>query len=149
MTQALHIFKKDLRHLRIDIAVVLALIALFAYADSHASPVWNDRNRAINATAQMLSILLPVSWLYLIARLVHAEPLVGDRQFWLTRPYQWPSLLAAKALFIISVISVPKAITDAIIISARGLALSHYLPGFALRELLVAIVMLLPFAALA
>ncbi len=144
----MHFFQKDVRYLRLDIAVILALMALFAYADSHASPVWNDRNRAINVTAQMLSILLPISWLYLVARLVHAEPLVGDRQFWLTRPYRWPSLLAAKGLFIITLISVPKAITDAIIVSARGLPLSHYLAGFALRELLVGIVMLLPFAAL-
>jgi len=29
---------------------------------------------------------------------VHAESLVGDRQFWITRPYEWKKLLTAKAL---------------------------------------------------
>ncbi len=149
MTQTLHIFKKDVRYLRVDIAVILALMVLFAYTDSHSSPIFDQRHRVLNQTSELLSLLLPISWLYLVARLVHAEPLVGDRQFWLTRPYQWSSLLAAKTLFIISVISLPKAITDAIIVTARDLPLSHYLPGFACRELLIALAILLPFAALA
>jgi hypothetical protein len=32
---------------------------------------------------------------------IHAEALVGDRRFWLTRPYEWKKLLGAKALFLL------------------------------------------------
>ncbi|MGC4054724.1 MAG: hypothetical protein QM757_38245 [Paludibaculum sp.] len=34
-----------------------------------------------------------------MVRLVQGEALVGDRQFWVTRPYIWYKLLAAKGLF--------------------------------------------------
>src|SRR5260370_33162319 len=46
-------------------------------------------------------------WAFLIIRAVQGESLVGDRQWWVTKPYDWWNLLAAKLLFILIFISVP------------------------------------------
>ena len=52
----------------------------------------------------MLKFLVPQMWLVLISRVVHDEGLVGDRQFWITRPYPWQILLTAKLAFIFAFI---------------------------------------------
>jgi hypothetical protein len=46
-----------------------------------------------------LSVLLAISWVMLVMRAVHAEGLVGDRQFWLTRPYEWKSVKGGVKLY--------------------------------------------------
>ena len=48
-----------------------------------------------------LNLLLPLVWACVAALAVQEEPLVGDRNFWTTRPYRWPSLLGAKLMFVI------------------------------------------------
>jgi hypothetical protein len=144
MRQALHIFRKDLRNLRWDVAIIVALMALFAYIDSGWIPV--SINPVHTQLDFLLRLLLPVSWFYLIARVIHAESLVGDRQFWLTRPYSRTSLLLAKMLFVFAVIVIPKTIVDAIIVHARGLALP--LSGWFGFEILLVVTLLLPIAML-
>jgi hypothetical protein len=51
---------------------------------------------------------------------IHQEPLIGDRQFWVTRPYPRSSLVMAKALFVTAFILVPKLIADAAILAFSG-----------------------------
>lgn len=104
MQQALHIFKKDVRYLSGEILLVIALAGVFAW----------------KLAAQWAEILLPIAAVYLIARLIHAEAIPGERQFWTTRPYRWQSLLAAKILFILAFVSGPTLV--AICHPCRGLA---------------------------
>ena len=97
MRQALHIFRKDVRYLWIEIAAVLLATALFMFTDARSA--WNWRSPLPRTVAAFLvNFLLPFAWWTVIVRAVHAETLTGDRQFWPTRPYSWRSLLAAKAL---------------------------------------------------
>jgi hypothetical protein len=86
MRQALHIFKKDVRYLWYEIAITLALVVMFV-------------------GFRWIEFILPIAWCYLAARVIYAEPLPGDRVFWITRPYAWKSLLAAKALFILTFVN--------------------------------------------
>ncbi len=51
--------------------------------------------------------LLPMAWWFLVSLAVYGEPLPGNRQFWITRPYRWTSLLGAKLLFIVAFVSFP------------------------------------------
>src|SRR5580704_13329656 len=93
--QALHIFRKDVRYLRREISLVLCLVAVFVWTETHSpDPSW-------------VEMLLPVAFGYLIARLIHAEALPGDRQFWITRPYGWKNLLGAKLLFMFVFVNLP------------------------------------------
>ncbi len=144
MRQSLHIFKKDARHLWFEVAVVLIAVAAFAFVGAGRAHGANDY-----AAWTLVTILLPLAWWTLIARAIHAEALPGDRQFWITRPYAWKSLLLAKALFIIAFINVPMLLADAIIVHAYGLhPLSTQLPGLLWTQVLLTVVFLLPIAGL-
>src|SRR5687768_13366660 len=104
MRLAWHIFIKDVRRLWWVIRL-----------RSRCSPPWPRRRAALRAfdprafphaleSLRMLLLgnLLPLAWCHLVMLMVHQEPLVGDRQFWVTRPYSWRSLIAAKAMFAVA-----------------------------------------------
>jgi hypothetical protein len=85
-----------------------------------------------------------LAWSFLIARLLHAEALPGDRQFWLTRPYSRASLFVAKAMFVCGYIVAPFGIAQATIVAAQGLPLSGNLGGLLWEQLLLLACGLLP-----
>jgi hypothetical protein len=92
---------------------------------------------------------LPLAAWVLIARSIQAEALPGTQQFWLTRPYSRGSLLAAKVLFLLTFISLPKLVSDAIIIHRYGNSLGPVLPGLLWSQVLLFGAFILPLAALA
>lgn len=107
MTQALHIFRKDLRHQSIDLAIYFALLLLTGFLVPTGWPGHWNSNAILPWLRTLLQVAIPVFWLVIIARLVHEEAIVGDRQFWTTRPYRWSSLLGAKLLFLVVCIALP------------------------------------------
>jgi hypothetical protein len=135
LNQALHIFRKDARYLRVEIAIFLALTALFAV----------DSSRQI---AQALVVILIIAAIHLTSRAVHAEPIPGTGQFWATRPYRWQSLLIAKLLMIVVCVVVPIGIARVAQIVLLGYPLSASLLPLAWAQLLF-FAALLPVAALA
>jgi hypothetical protein len=148
MRQTLHIFKKDVRHLRLEIIVTLLMAAAFAFVGSNRAK-WLTEPATSRSTAWfLLQFLLPLTWFVLIARVIHAEAIAGDRQFWTTRPYAWKSLLAAKALFILTFVNVPLLIADTLILSAHGLNPIAAIPGMFWNQILVFGTLILPIASL-
>ncbi|MGH9622326.1 MAG: hypothetical protein ACRD45_21795 [Bryobacteraceae bacterium] len=137
MKQALHIFKKDVRYLRYEIMLELLVVLAFCFLGTHnmhgPGPV---------------AFILPVTWWFLIARVIHAEALPSSRQFWLTRPYAWKSLLGAKVLFILAFINLPLLIADAVIVHAAGFSIAEEFAGLLWTQVLLTTVFLLPAAAL-
>lgn len=113
MNQALHIFRKDVRRLWPLITLVWALFASVAadWIPRSGPPGIGAGSVAGGASfgyvnvglAPLLALLpilsVPACWI-LAARVVQQEPLPGERQFWLTRPYDRLSLLLAKVLFL-------------------------------------------------
>jgi hypothetical protein len=140
--QALHIFKKDVRYLRWELGVALLLMAMFIYTQL-------SRGLLGSGSAAIMSCLLLAFWAFLCARLVQAEPIPGDRQFWITRPYDWRSLLGAKLLFIVLCIAVPLMVADAMILRAEGFSVAAHLPGLAWSLLLIVASALMVFCAFA
>ncbi len=133
MSQILHIFRKDTRRFWPEILAFLVALSLYAFLYPSR---WNYSLAAMRS--QYLNVLLPVvlvpatCWL-LIARVIHAESLVGDRQWWLTRPYEWKKLLAAKALFIAVWVYAPFVAAEAGILKEGGLSpLAHFAGWFPL-----------------
>ena len=149
MQQALHIFKKDVRRLRYEIIVTLVLAATFASSVGEGNPVFDWQTDRLNRVAYLLRVLLLLSWGYLVARTIQGEPLPGDRQFWVTRPYRWRSLLGAKALFIAVFVILPLLLSDCVILALNGLHPSDHLAGLAWHPLVFCVVFLVPVAALA
>src|SRR3979411_1315713 len=138
MRQAIHIFKKDFRYLRYEVLWVFALVAGLIYLGVHP---WMP--------TLVVTLLLPLAWAYVTVRAVLAEPLPGDRQFWITRPYDWRSLLMAKALFTLVVVNLPMLTADIPILAADGFRFTDYAVGLLWHQVLLTLVFVVPFAATA
>jgi len=150
MRQTWHIFLKDARRLRYEIIVVLALTAAYAWSQGHWSPLFDARMERLNQIAGMLrGFLLPMAWWYLASMAVYGEPLPGDRQFWVTRPYRLTSLLLAKLLFIAAFVNFPLVLADCFILALQGFEPWANPGGLLWHEVAVFAVLLLPMIAVA
>ena len=98
--QALHIFRKDARHLRLEISGVFLLLFFLIATGVQTWEGLQRRGGPSFGSEGPLSVLLAVAWSLLIARAIQTEALPGDRHFWLTRPYSRASLVLSKALFV-------------------------------------------------
>jgi ABC-type transport system involved in multi-copper enzyme maturation permease subunit len=142
MRQAIHILKKDARQFRYEIAAVLLLLTKFGYDEvKETGSIINSHDLAL------WQMLLPVAWTLLVVRAIQSEALPGDRQFWITRPYDRRSLLAAKMLFLLTFISLPLLLTQAFIVVVNGYEL--HIGDLLWNQILLVLVFILPSAALA
>lgn len=150
MKQILHIFRKDARHRWIEIAASLALLVLYSWRESKS---WGPARPPIPDMLDFLWSLtvplVPIVWAFLIVRVVHDESLVGDRQFWVTRPYEWKKLLVAKLLFVAAFINLPLLIVDVVLLAKAGFHPWNYVLGLLWMQLLLTISMTLSVAAAA
>jgi hypothetical protein len=151
MKQILHIFQKDTR--RFWPEILLSVVVILAFAVQY--PIeWRrfddlpDRQRMLGLLSA-LGTLMVAGWGFLVARIIHAEPLVGDRQFWITRPYKWKKLLAAKVLFLAVWIGVPYLVAQSIILAEAGFHPPAYVLGLLGNLLVMSAIFLLPVFALA
>jgi hypothetical protein len=159
MKQILHIFAKDFRHFWPEILISLALVGTLVWV---YPSTWLSRN-ALYAVAggaflpsllgagflaSLLRVLIPLSWWLLIARVIHAEALVGDRQFWVTRPYEWKKLLGAKALFLPVFLYLPLLIAQCLLLFRAGFHPLSFVPGLLFNLLLITAVLVLPLLAI-
>ena len=115
MRQALHILRKDLRGHWYEIAITIVVTAVFAYTGAMQAAIWRSGAQSRGIAWDLVLLVLPLTWWALIARVIHAEALPGDRQFWLTRPYRRGSLLGAKTLLILLCVNVPMLLASAVI----------------------------------
>jgi len=147
--QPFHILRKDAIHLWPETLVSIALLAAFAWAEAQT---WLPSDGGFNPAsfgAGILKFLIVISWLILISRLVHDEELVGDRQFWTTRPYTWYSLLGAKVLYLAAFIGLPFLLMQVWLLHHAGLYPTLLLPALLKNLLYIACLFLLPLLALA
>ena len=146
MRQVLNIFRKDTRQFWPEIAVSVVIAIAFVLVYPSQWKVSHDQSadlRALDFVA-ILMLLLIMSWWLLIARVILAESLVGDRQFWLTRPYEWKSLLAAKAIFLAVWIGVPYLLTQSYLLAEAGFHPLSYIPGLLYELLCVFLIFVVP-----
>jgi hypothetical protein len=135
MKQALHIFRKDVTHLWPQIAIVLLLVAAFAFCTVRSNDPVPYQEPQLEFLAGLLGVLVPAAYAWLIVTLVHQEALPGDRQFWLTRPYRLGSLLVAKLLSILLFVSASMIAKDCVIVAAQGFPVLSNITGLLLRQM--------------
>jgi len=111
MIQFLHVFKKDVRHHWPEILISLALLGLYTH---HELRPWQTPSEYASISpfffalsGRYIPFFLVLSWIFLILRVVQSETLVGDRQWWATKPYIWWQLLLSKLFFFFVIIWVP------------------------------------------
>jgi|GEM_PF-1069050 hypothetical protein len=159
MKQVLAIFKKDARHLWPEILASVVITAAFAIiypvnwreVEGFGARTFSPFGLASNIRhilPDCFIILVPLSWLILIGRLVQVETLVGNTQFWVTRPYEWHKLLAAKALFLAAFLYAPFFIAQCTLLAEAGFNPQHYLQGLFINLFYTTVVFVLPLAVL-
>jgi len=138
MNQIPHIFKKDLRRHYPEILMFLILLALYTRRELQFSlqSVFSVDARSIlfYQVTQLITPILVLFWAFLILRVVQSDTLVGDRQWWITKPYQWWNLLAAKLLFISVFISVPLVLVQLFLLHRSGFSILHNLCNLFLMQ---------------
>jgi hypothetical protein len=149
MNQIVAIFKKDARHLWPEVLVILILTAALVRIYPHTWAPPEPSVIVLQQVAVALLFLVPMSWWILITRLIQSESLVGDRQFWLTRPYEWKKLLAAKALFLLAFLYLPLFIAHSLLLIEAGFHPLAYVPGLLYNLLLITAIIVLPPLAIA
>lgn len=148
--QPIHIFRKDLMHLWPETLIVVGLFIACAWASPSR---WTASQNEISGLIPVLAIflkafLMPVSWLVLVSRLIHDEPLVGDRQFWTSRPYHWLSLLASKLLYLLVFLYLPFLLMQVYLLKRAGLYPTTVLPDLLHNLLLLTVIIVIPIAAI-
>jgi hypothetical protein len=148
--KTLHIFLKDARHFWGEIFLSLAITAAFVAVDPYLWANQTDsRSQMLKVLAAFLLVLVPASWWILTSRCILAERLVGDTQFWITRPYQWGGLLLAKTLFLVVFLFLPFFIAQCLLLLRAGFAPQIYIPGLLFDLAMIAGIIVLPLAAVA
>lgn len=157
MKQILHIFWKDTRRFWPEIGISVAITAVFTrvypvnwilQSESHLGGLFAYAGQ-MQILANVMTVLVPVSWWLLVTRVIHAEALVGQRQFWITRPYEWPKLLAAKALFLAAFLYLPFLASQCALLWEGGFQPQLFVPGLLFELLLISGILVVPLVTLA
>jgi hypothetical protein len=158
MKQILHIFAKDIRRFwpetLLSLVILAALVHVYPQQWAVTYSRWEvntnlDLLRKFQMLSSLLCVLVPVGWFLLIGRLIHAEALVGDRQYWLTRPYDWKKLLIAKLLFLLVFLYLPLIAAQAMMLIYSGLNPLSSITGMLFNLLLITGIVVLPLIAIA
>jgi len=88
------------------------------------------------------------SWIFLTLRVVQGESLVGDQQWWTTKPYEWWKLLLAKELFLLVFVSLPLFLVQLFFLHHAGFSIFSNFRGVLNLHLGLAIFLFLPSLAL-
>jgi hypothetical protein len=124
--------------------VVVFLAAVYACIEA----IFPRNPMAMFAEGACGFLLVLAAW-FVVVSVIHEDRLTGDRQFWVTRPYSWRSLLLAKALFMLLFVNLPVLLAQIAASAGAGLSPAHYLPTLLWRQLRIAVMVLAPCAALA
>src|SRR5258708_30382430 len=150
MRLILHILKKDMRRHWLEILISLALLGLYVWVT-----LQGPSNRFVGAwllwfqlSAQSITTLMIFFWIFLTVRVVQDETLVGDRQWWVTKPYEWWALLAAKELFLVVCFGVPLFFVQLYLMHHAGFPVLRNLLGILTMQFELGFILFLPSVAL-
>jgi hypothetical protein len=144
LKQVALIFWKDLRHLWRELILYAVLLTSFALA-SPQTWLGGPQSSFASLFVNLLKLLMTIFWLVLMARAVHADNLVGQEQFWLTRPYTWVAMLIAKLCFVVLCIVMPFVLMQWAMLFFAGLNPFAAKAGMALSLFRFALDVWLPF----
>src|SRR5262249_16376431 len=132
-----------------EVALSIAILGLFSWIEPSQWVPPRTHEIILRVLLQRwLSPLVVIGWLFLIVRVVHGESLVGDRQFWVTRPYEWQKLLIPRDLFIGAFINIPLFVSQIVVLWEGGFAPGRYVTGLLWLLLLWLVFLILPMTTL-
>ena len=130
MRETLLILRKDADRRRWLLAAFLALVVVRMTLD-----ILLPRHSGLLPAQSILGLAMLVAAVGLIYDAVQQERIVGDTQYWLTRPLPRGSILAAKGLFLLLFIVLPALLAGWVAVAANGVT-PPLVPPFPLAVLL-------------
>ena len=152
MRETFHIFRKDVRRHWPEILVGLVLLGFYVRLSLKPPQPQLYQGGLFPLFRFSLEAVRPLTvffWIFLSIRVVHGETLVGDRQWWTTKPYEWWSLLAAKELFLLVFLNLPLLGVQLYLLRHAGFPIMRNLSGILSVQLMLAVILILPTVALA
>jgi len=144
MKMIFHILLKDLRRHWLEISGFVVVCFVWAWQESHPLAFEWLHQRGI------IPILLFVLWILVTLRLIQGECMVGDREFWPTRPYRWPRLMAAKVLALVLCLNLPLLCAQIYLLHhAKIPVTSTLIPGLLILQGMFLLLLTFPVAVLA
>ena len=146
MNQTINIMRKDARQLWPEILSSIAVLFLFTVLEPRS---WHQQQSFflfLGPRSSALVALLFAAWGLTIVRLVQAERLVGLNQFWTTRPYEWPKLIAAKGLFLLLFLYLPLVLAQLFLLYHAHLPILENTPLLLWNLLLLTAIFVFPLA---
>ncbi len=128
---------KDLKHRQAFTIALLSIIVLQCAIDLllPVFPGLLNTQMRLGLAFWILLCLIP-------AMIVQADPLIGDRQFWITRPLTWQNVLAGKFLFFVCSMHIPILLVQSAAMLLSGLNPLHHLSSLAQTQVTAAIAIL-------
>jgi len=117
VTQAVHIFEKDARRLWLQIAAVAVLFAAYAFLSPETA--LNNNGALLDWNGIPAALVVLACWT-LGASAIHEDSPAEESPFWLTRPYDRVSLVAAKILFLFAFVFVPLLLAGVVLEMRAG-----------------------------
>ncbi len=128
MNLVMHLFKKDVRRLRVLLGLWLLLVVLQAVLIGTA-PGASAGDMALQIVFYLAAMLFPLLQLgalvVIIPLLVQDEPLVGTTAFWFTRPIARQDLLASKGAFMLALLVLPPLLAELAMLICNGVTPRH------------------------
>jgi hypothetical protein len=147
MILLLNLLYKDVRRLWPQALVCLIVIALRLYNDPAYTPYNASRHNPFREEWFILLAFIALG--VLIASLIHQEKLIGNQQYWLTRPLDWRQIFLAKALFILIFVILPLFLGQLAVLAWLGFPSSQYFLILLMKDIVFIAIWILPAVALA
>jgi hypothetical protein len=144
MKRILGIFGKDVRRLW-----PLALLFWVMLGVAAAIAPLPDYQSAPSFLHELPVLLTPVVCCLLVVCAIHGESLIGHEQYWLTRPYSWKHLMAAKGLLLVVFVNLPLLVCQLATLAALGISPLVWLPALLWRQVFFTTFFVLSTAAVA
>lgn len=147
LLQALIWMHKDLYSARWLAAVVfiVTLISPFA-AEPQLFSSNSFRSPALSAAGGLLITVMLLGWWALTERLIHTDPVPGDRELWFTLPISRGLLATSKLALLVLLILVPWTLGDLALVAYAHANLASMVAGLMPRAIFFFTVLILPAA---
>lgn len=150
MRLILHILKKDMRQHWPEILISLMLLGLYVWVtlQGPSNRFAGARFLWFQLSAESIPPLMILFWIFLTVRVVQGEMLVGNRQWWVTKPYEWWTLLAAKELFLVVCLGAPLFLAQLYLMHHAGFPVLRNILGILTMQLELGFILFVPSVAL-
>lgn len=128
MRHVAHLIRKDLRTVAVVALIWIVLMAIevaAVFTGRMARPLSSDPQTALAALMDVLPFIELAVIVVIVSMVIHADPVLDPRAFWVTRPIPRSQIFAAKLIVIFAVVLLPVLAVFGILLTAYDVPLAY------------------------